>query len=242
MNYSDYILEMILLERNRENKIKKNEYMKNVGEKYFDGVEQTPRIYTSTGRFVLKNKHIKNGKEISNDEYTRSNTKVKEKNGKLYYIYPASIRVGKNGKQSYTPSRVIVRDKETKQLLAEFDPTSYVNRFTKNTPWAKPEPTKSPAQQKPETKKAVETAANVANSQDTPPEQKQQTAEAVAKAQGKQKAKMSTKKKIGIGAASVAGLAIGSKIAYDYAKYKKWKGKEPLRKNVTFKQWKKIYK
>ena len=47
---------------------------------------------------------------------------------------------------------------------------------------------------------------------------------------------MSTKKKIGIGAgaaAGVAGLAIGSKIAYDYAKYKKWKAKNPLRKNIT---------
>ena len=89
----------------------------------------------------------------------------------------------------------------------------------------------------PEVKQAVETAANAAHEQGGTPQQKQETAQAVARAQGKQKAKMSTKKKIGIGA-GIAGLAVGSKIAYDYAKYKKWKAKNPLRKNVTFKQWK----
>ena len=94
---------------------------------------------------------------------------------------------------------------------------------------------------KPETKQAAAIAANAASAQGGTPEQQQQTAEAAANAQGKQKAKMSTKKKIGIGAgaaAGVAGLAIGAKMTYDYAKYKKWKAENPLRKNVTFKQWK----
>ena len=101
--------------------------------------------------------------------------------------------------------------------------------------------TPPPAPTPKETKNAVETATAAAKTQGGTPEQQQQTAQAVAKAKGKQKAKMSTKKKIGIGAgaaAGVAGLAIGGKIAYDYAKYKKWKAKNPLRKNVTFKQWK----
>ena len=94
---------------------------------------------------------------------------------------------------------------------------------------------------KPETNQAVTTAADAAKTKGGTTDQQQQTAEAAANAQGKQKAKMSTKKKIGIGAgaaAGVAGLAIGAKMTYDYAKYKKWKAKNPLRKNVTFKQWK----
>ena len=315
MNYSDYILEMILLENNKANRKRVNDWKSRIGYKYYEDKEPSKnieydendnRLYFKPGgrQFARKNHLSKDGSLIKGNDYNNSNVKIKEKDGKIYYIYPSNVRINKKGKRTYIPGKIVVKDKETNTKIAEFSSTNSgtprkFKKFNSENVSSAPTPTetkqvvaaavnvataqggtseqqqnnaetmaKEKAQQdakkdaqstpKPETpktpvasaptptkseaEKAATLAADAAKAQGGTAEQQQQTAQAVAKAQGKQKAKMSTKKKIGIGAvgaAGVAGLAIGGKLLYDRIQYNKFKKKNP---NVSYKQWKAMRK